>query len=138
MPAGVDHALLVLPVAVRAAGVGVVEDVENRHVGAVEDASPAVVDEAQLDARAVGPRGGGWAHGEEPPHACRAEEDVDPHLPGRALARGRLAGARRRLADVRVGARERRRAVGEALDLATNEVDAHDLMLLAPAFVDRA
>src|SRR5262249_22311035 len=48
-PRSLDHPLLVLPVAVRAALVAVVSDVEDRDVRLVEHAFPPVVDIAKLD-----------------------------------------------------------------------------------------
>ena len=51
---------LVLPVAVRPAGIPIVLDVEDGNVGPVENALAFIVNKAQLYSRAVGSRGCTW------------------------------------------------------------------------------
>ena len=65
-PVRLDHSLLVLPVAVGPAGVGVVLDVQDRDVRAVQQALAAIVDEPQLDSRPPGSRGRGRTDDQKP------------------------------------------------------------------------
>ena len=50
---GLNHPLLVLPIAIGTAGVAVVFNVEDRNMRAVQDALAAIVDVFQFDARPV-------------------------------------------------------------------------------------
>src|SRR5215208_5037735 len=108
---GMDHPLLPLPVAVRPALVAVVAHVEDRHVGLVEDAAPAVGDVAELDARAPVAGRGRRARRDEVPQERGAAANADAYGPRRPLVRRRLIGRGGNAANARGRERARGRAV---------------------------
>ena len=125
---GLEAALLVLPVAVRAAGVVVVADVEDRHVRPPQHALAAVGDPAQLDARAHVARRGRRPDGDQPPQGLAVAGHGDAGG-ARARGRGRLVRVGNAAA-ARPGHRRRGRLALEAHDLAPAEPHADDLVVL--------
>src|SRR5207247_11378644 len=87
-----DHPLLPLPVAVRPALVGVVVDVQDRHVGLVEDAPPAVRHVAELHAGAPEAGRGRRADGEQLTEQGVAARDRYDRLSMSPQGRGILDG----------------------------------------------
>ena len=127
-----DHPLLPLPVAIRPALVGVVVDVQDRHVGLEEDAPPSVQDVAQLESGAPEAGRRRRADREELPEhrvAARHRHDCLARSP---LGRRRLAGIRRHAACRRGRERRLRRATVVAGDPLPRELDPDDLVGPAP------
>src|SRR5215213_8206282 len=93
-PICLDHAFLPRPVAVRAAGVAVVLDVEYRGVGLVEHEFATIHYVPELDAGSVGPRGCGGPDHEEAPEGGTTLGDGDLVLTGGTLRSGALARTR--------------------------------------------
>src|SRR5215213_210023 len=90
-PIRLDHALLELPVAVGAAGVAIVLDVEYRGMGLVEHEFATVHHIAELDAGSVCPRGCGGSDHEETPERGAASVDGNLVLAGCISRSGALA-----------------------------------------------
>src|SRR5215212_3711139 len=90
-PIRLDHALLPRPVAVGAAGVAVVLDVEYRGVSLVEHEFATVHHIAELDPGSVCPRGCGGSDHEETPERGAASVDGNLVLAGCISRSGALA-----------------------------------------------
>lgn len=123
-----EEAFLVLPVAVRPAGVVDVLDVQDRGVRAREDALALVVHVDQLDARAAKARACRGTHHHEPPDLRGTLGHDDLELARGALRRSALAGVGSAAAGV--GARHglHRRARRVTGHLFRDHVDAEDLV----------
>src|SRR5215210_5740513 len=90
-PIRLDHAFLELPVAVGAAGVALVLDVEDRGVGLEEHEFATIHYVAKLDAGSVHPRGCGRPDHEEVPQRSTTSGDRNLILASRILRSGALA-----------------------------------------------
>jgi hypothetical protein len=126
-PGSLQHALLILPVAVWAACIIVVTNVEDGYVRTIKNAFAFVVEVAEFDSRTARARRRGRTDGQKSPKGLAALSNSNPNL-SCSIADCSLPGIERDTASAAISASGCRGVTLIANDASFIQINAHDLV----------